>query len=154
MIRLAQAKFPDDEPAVRELFLEYADSLPFSLRFQNWEHELANLAEEYGPPTGCLILAFEADIPAACVALRSFSESVCEMKRLYVRPACRGLGLGKRLARTIVAEARKLKYQRMVLDTVPQMTEAVALYRALGFREIPPYRFNPMLGALFMELTL
>ena len=154
MIRLAQAKFPADESAVRELFLEYAASLPFSLRFQNWEHELANLAEGYGPPEGSLILAFEEDAPAGCVALRRYGESVCEMKRLYLRSGYRGQKLGKRLAQAIVAEARKLKYQRMVLDTVPQMSEAIALYRDLGFREIPPYRFNPVPGALYFEITL
>ena len=154
MIRIAQAKFPDDEPAVRELFLEYAASLPFNLRFQNWEHELAHLAEEYGPPSGCLILAFEAKTPTACIALRRFEDGICEMKRLYVRPAFRGLGLGRRLAQAILDEARKLQYQRMVLDTVPQMIEAITLYRSLGFREIPPYRLNPIPGALYFEITL
>jgi ribosomal protein S18 acetylase RimI-like enzyme len=154
MIKLAQAKLPDDESVVRELFLEYAASLPFSLRFQNWEHELAHLAEEYGSPTGCLILATEADNLAGCVALRRISESVCEMKRLYVRPGYRGLGLGRRLAQVILDEARKLQYQRMVLDTVPQMIEAIALYRALGFREIPAYRHNPVPGALYFEIAL
>ncbi len=154
MIRLAQAKFPDDASAVRELFLEYADSLDFSLDFQDFKHELASLAKEYGPPEGSLILAFVDDVPAGCVALRKFSEGVCEMKRLYVRPAYRGLSLGKRLARAIMEEARKLQYQRMVLDTVPQMAEAIALYRALGFREIAPYRFNPIPGALYFEMSL
>ena len=154
MIRLAQVKFPDDEPAVRELFLEYADSLDFSLNFQDFEHELACLAEEYGPPKGGLLLAFEEESPAGCVALRRFSAGVCEMKRLYVRPAFRGLGLGRRLAQAIMDQARELQYQQMVLDTVPQMAEAIALYRALGFREIPPYRYNPIPGALYFEISL
>jgi putative acetyltransferase len=154
MIRLAQAKFPADESAVRGLFLEYAESLDFSLDFQNFEHELASLAQEYAAPEGCLLMAFVDDAPAGCVALRRFSEGVCEMKRLYARPACRGMGLGKRMAQAIMDEARKLKYQRMILDTVPQMLEAIALYRALGFRETPPYRYNPIPGALYFEIIL
>jgi putative acetyltransferase len=144
-----------DIPQVRKLFLEYAQSLGFSLCFQNFDQELAGLPGEYSPPHGRLLLAMVAQEFAGCVALRRLEPGICEMKRLYLRPAFRGRGLGRALAENIIAEARQIGYPRMRLDTVePVMKDAVALYRGLGFTEIAPYRANPIPGTLYMELQL
>ncbi len=108
----------------------------------------------YAPPRGRLLLAFHGGRPAGCVALREIEEGVCEMKRLYARPDFQGLGIGRALAEAVITEARGIGYSRMRLDTVPSMGRARSLYRALGFREIPPYRFNPIPGTAFLELRL
>ena len=138
----------------RALFREYADSLGFDLSFQDFESELATLPGEYAPPGGQLLLARENEQLAGCVGVRPFAPGTCEMKRLYVRPAFRKCGLGRALAVAAVEAGRRIGYARMCLDTVPWMTEAIALYRSLGFVTIPPYRANPIAGAVFMELAL
>jgi len=140
---------------IRELFLEYANSLNFSLCFQSFENELASLPGDYAPPHGRLLLAGYGSEIAGCVALHKLESEICEMKRLYVRPQFRGKGLGRVLAERVVDEARNVGYQRLRLDTVETvMRDAVALYRKLGFKEIAPYRDNPIEGALYMELVL
>ncbi|HEY1801012.1 MAG TPA: GNAT family N-acetyltransferase [Terriglobales bacterium] len=137
----------------RELFLEYAQSLGFSLCFQDFDKELANLPGDYAPPDGRLLLAEYEGQLAGCVAMHKLEPAISEMKRLYVRQQFRGLQIGRALAESIIAEARGIGYQRMKLDTVaPLMSTAVSLYRMLGFREIPAYRANPIEGALYMEL--
>ncbi len=139
----------------RELFLEYAESLGFSLCFQNFDKELAELPGEYAPPQGRLLLAEYVGQLAGCVALHKLELDICEMKRLYLRSKFRGKGVGRALAQSIIAEARAIGYQRMRLDTVePVMRDAVELYRRLGFKEIAAYRANPIEGALYMELQL
>lgn len=152
---LVQAESPSQIAQARELFLEYAQSLGFSLCFQNFDKELADLPGDYRPPDGRLLLATQGEEVAGCVALHKLEGGICEMKRLYLRPKFRGKGLGRVLAEVIIAEARKIGYDRMRLDTVgPVMKDAVGMYRKLGFREIAPYRPNPMPGTLYMELEL
>lgn len=138
----------------KRLFAEYARSLDVDLGFQDFERELRELPGEYAAPRGCLLLALDGDEAAGCVALRGLGGAVCEMKRLYVRQAFRGTGLGRRLAQAVIAEARSLGHARMRLDTLPSMQAAAELYRSLGFREIAAYRYNPVAGSKFMELDL
>ncbi len=154
-LSFAQAESSTQIVQARELFLEYAQSLGFSLCFQNFDQELAGLPGGYAPPEGRLLLVEYEGQLAGCVALHALEPGVCEMKRLYLRPAFRGKGLGRALAERILAEARQIGYGRMRLDTVePVMKDAVAMYRKLGFKEIAPYCANPIDGALYMELEL
>lgn len=135
----------------KRLVQEYAASLKVDLCFQGFDQELANFEREYGPPEGCFFLEENGQ---GCAGLRRFADGVSEMKRLYVSPQGRGRGIGEALARSVVEEARRLGYRRLVLDTLPDMKAAQALYRSLGFREIPSYRFNPVAGTLFFEVEL
>lgn len=139
---------------VRELFREYQQSLAVDLCFQDFEAELARLPGDYRPPQGRLLLARADGEAAACVALRPVEAGTAEMKRLYVRPGYRGAGLGGRLVRRIIGDARDIGYSRLVLDTLPDMRYAQALYETLGFDDVEPYTFNPVPGARFMGLTL
>ena len=154
-MRFIQASSPNEINEARTLFREYEAWLNLDLCFQNFEKELAELPGAYAQPSGRLLLAFEDNELAGCVALRSLGDDVCEMKRLFLRPQFHGRGLGRELAKRIIEEARAIGYQKMRLDTLSeQMGSAIQLYRALGFREIAPYYDNPVAGALFMELTL
>jgi ribosomal protein S18 acetylase RimI-like enzyme len=154
-IKFIQAETPSEVGQARELFIEYSEWLGLDLCFQNFEKELAELPGRYAPPDGRLLLAISSGEIAGCVGLRKIGEGVCEMKRLYVKPGFRGLGIGKALALHLVEEARSLGYDAMRLDTLPlKMNEAIKVYRFLGFREIAPYYDNPVEGALFLELTL
>jgi GNAT superfamily N-acetyltransferase len=154
-IEILPARTADEIAAVKSLFLEYATSLGFSLCFQGFDRELAELPGAYAPPEGRLYLALVDGEAAGCIGLRPLqADGRCEMKRLYLRPKSRGLGLGRRLAKLIVAEARAIGYRRLVLDTLEPMKEARALYASLGFREIPAYYHNPIPGTLYAELDL
>ena len=157
---ILQASSPDHIEAARSLFNQYAASLNFSLCFQSFEQELGSLPGDYAPPEGRLLLAIVGTKPVGCGALHRLDdgagdERVCEMKRLYVQPGQRGSGIGRALAKRLIREAREIGYRYMRLDTVPStMAEAVKMYRRLGFGEIPPYRANPVPGAIYMELEL
>jgi putative acetyltransferase len=156
-LSVVRAESPEQIAHARELFLEYAQSLNFSLRFQAFDQELAALPGKYSPPDGRLLLAEYEGQLSGCVALRKLDkeEAICEVKRLYIRPLFRGKGLGRALAEHIIHQARQIGYQHMRLDTVgPVMKDAVAMYRKLGFKEIAPYCENPNAGALYMELKL
>ena len=155
MRQVFQATTDTHIEAARTLFEEYAASLGFSLCFQNFDQELKNLPGAYAPPDGRLLLATEDDQLAGCIALRKLERGVCEMKRLFIRPAHRATGLGRVLAESIIDEARKLGYTHMRLDTIPgKMDKAIALYHSMGFVEIEPYCQNPVEGAKFLELKL
>jgi len=153
-MEIVHAYSDEDVRKVRTLFSEYAHSLNFDLSFQHFQAELDSLPGEYSPPRGVLLLAREGSDMAGCVALRRLGEGICEMKRLYVRPAFRGRSMGKMLSKAVIEEGRVKGYKRMRLDTVPSMREAISLYRLLGFKEITPYRYNPEPGAIFFELVL
>jgi len=143
-----------DMAVVRLLFQEYAKGLGFDLCFQHFDEELASLPGRYAPPGGGVWLAWMEGMPAGCVALRPLTDGACEMKRLYVRPAYAGQGLGRKLAEAAVAGARQRGYAAIRLDTLESMTAANALYRKLGFGQIAPYCENPLAGALYYELRL
>jgi ribosomal protein S18 acetylase RimI-like enzyme len=162
MLTIRPALTAEDIRAVHSLFEEYAASIGVDLCFQGFAAELAGLPGDYAPPRGCLLLAFEmpgtagATAPRAvgCIALRPLEPGICEMKRLFARPEVRGAGIGRLLAEAVIAQARTLGYEKMRLDTLPSMERARALYAALGFRPIPPYRSNPIAGAAYLELDL
>ena len=153
-LRVVDGHTDDRLSAVRALFEEYAASLEVDLSFQDFESELAELPGDYAPPAGRILLALEGGDAAGCVALRPYEPGVCEMKRLYVRPAFQGTGLGRLLAEAIVEAGRDAGYERMRLDTLPTMEAARGLYRSLGFEEIEAYRPNPVHGTTYFELRL
>lgn len=151
---IAEARTAGDIAACAELFREYQRALGVSLDFQGFEQELADLPGAYAPPEGRLFLARIEGTPAGCAALRPIAGAECEMKRLYVRAAARGSGLGVALARRVIEAAREAGYARVRLDTLPAMAAAQALYTRLGFRDTPPYNDNPIAGTRFMALDL
>ena len=155
MKHIFQATSDEHIEHARTLFKEYQTGLGISLCFQNFDHELKSLPGDYAPPDGRLLLATEDDDEVAgCIAMRKLDRGVCEMKRLFVRPAYRSTGLGRVLVSSIIDEARKLGYTHMRLDTLPgRMDKAIALYRSIGFVEIEPY-YTSVEGAKFMELDL
>jgi len=151
---IAVATTAADLADARDLFHAYADSLGFDLGFQDVERELAELPGAYAPPRGTLLLARSGSDTVGCVAVQPLDEATAELKRLFVRDGARGSGVGRLLAERAVEAARELGYEAIRLDTVPAMEAARALYRSLGFREIEPYRYNPIPGTGFMELRL
>jgi putative acetyltransferase len=154
MTEIQTAILPDEIPVIKELFQEYADSLSFDLDFQDFREELETLPGKYRAPDGSLLIARENGETAGCVAIRPLAPGVCEMKRLFVRPAHRGRDIGRQLAVAIIEEAKRIGYKAMRLDTVEAMKEASALYRALGFQQIDAYYYNPLQGAMYFELKL
>jgi putative acetyltransferase len=154
MLEIIQAKTPAQIEDARRLFREYAASLGIDLCFQGFDAELAGLPGAYAPPRGRLLLAGDGQQLLGCVALRPQEGNACEMKRLYVRNEARGRGVGLALAQVVIGEARALGYDHMRLDTLPTMADAIRLYRALGFHDIPAYYRNPIEGALYLELAL
>ena len=141
-------------PEVRRLFREYAAWVGVDLSFQGFEREVEGLPGDYVAPAGVLLVAEVGGEVAGCVAAHRWNTGVCEMKRLFVREAFRGAGCGRALVESIVAWARAAGYARILLDTLPAMDRAQHLYAGLGFREVAPYRFNPVPGARFLELVL
>lgn len=154
MIEIRPVASDADLAAVRGLLVEYAASLDFDLEYQGFGAELASLPGAYAPPGGCFLLARVAGDAAGCVAYRSLGPGRCEMKRLFVRPRCRGLGLGRRLALALLEEARRAGLVEMRLDTHPSMKAAQRLYRELGFRETAAYSDTYLPGTRFFVLNL
>ena len=153
MIQIIDAQEQDQYQKVRELFMQYADSLDFDLEFQGFSQELATLPGNYAPPEGCILLAEKSGRFVGCVALRPLDCKICEMKRLYVRSGYRGQGVGRMLACSVIDKAREIGYEKMRLDTVATMNEARTLYYSLDFQNIQAYRHNPH-DASYMELEL
>lgn len=152
---IVPATRPDQIEIIRTLFTEYAQSLGFSLCFQGFDQELAELPGAYVPPKGRLLLASIGKDPAGCVAIRPLSSDASELKRLYVRPAFQGSGLGKALMDRILKEAREAGYRWIRLDTiVGKMDRAIAMYRRYGFKEIASYGDHPVEGTIDMELEI
>ena len=153
-IQLRRPQSDSDWSQARRLIEDYADSLHLDLSFQDFGRELEHLSREYAPPSGAFLLASEDGVTLGGVGVRQFAAGIGEIKRLYVIPAARGLGVGRLLAQGIVSVSRELGFVRLLLDTLPSMTEAHALYESLGFRPTRAYRFNPVPGTSFLELDL
>lgn len=154
MLTIVPAVTPRDLADARALFLEYSALVAEALCFQNFDAELAGLPGDYAEPAGALLLARDGARAAGCVALRRLDAETAEMKRMFVREAWRGSGLGRRLAAAAIDAARQRGHARLVLDTLPRLATAIALYRSLGFRETAPYLAAPTPGALCFELRL
>ena len=151
------ARSPNDIKIAKEMFREYQEWLGVDLCFQDFENELATLPGKYAPPLGEIYIARQNDDVAGVVAIRPVGEpdaGRCEMKRLYVREAFRGRGLGRILAELVVSYAADAKYQVMVLDTLPHLEAAIKMYRTMGFDETAPYYENPLPGVVYMEKIL
>jgi ribosomal protein S18 acetylase RimI-like enzyme len=153
-ITFKKATTPADFKNGKQLFRQYIQSLNFELTFQDVDRELEEIAIEYNAPTGVLLLACDGDKAVACAGVRKIDGSVAELKRMFVDPAYRGLQLGQQLLQQALDAARQLGYTAIRLDTVPHMQAAIKLYKAAGFYEIAPYRFNPIAGAIYMEKKL
>jgi GNAT superfamily N-acetyltransferase len=151
---VALAKSDAEYRAARALFAEYASTLGVDLSFQGFTSELNSLETMYGPPAGCLLLARGDSDFVGCIGVRRWSADSCEMKRLYVRDAARGAGVGRALVLAAVSSATSMGYRRMLLDTLSDMSAARRMYVALGFRECEPYCHNPIPGTMFMEFIL
>jgi len=153
-MNIIHVQTPQHIEETRRLFREYEQFLGVDLCFQGFEAELAGLPGRYGPPTGALLMALDGEHAAGCVALREIGQGICEMKRLYVRPAYRGLDLGRQLARSIIGQAISLGYSLMRLDTLDTLRQAMGLYEALGFTRTAPYYDNPLPGVVYWERAL
>ena len=154
MLNIAPAAAPRDIVDAGALFREYSELVAEALCFQNFDEELAALPGEYAPPGGVLLIARDGEAAAGCVALRRIDAGTGEMKRMYVRERFRGSGLGRRLALEVIEAARRLGYARVVLDTLPKLASAIALYRDLGFQEVGPYLASPTPCAICFELRI
>lgn len=154
MIDIIEANTDELVAKAKELFQEYSESLGFDLCFQNFDQELNDFPGQYSSPEGRLYLAVSDNQPIGCVGLRYFVNGICEMKRLYVKPHSRGKKAGRLLAEAVINAAKHIGYEYMRLDTLPSMESANYLYKTLGFKQIEPYRHNPIEGAIYMELNL
>jgi ribosomal protein S18 acetylase RimI-like enzyme len=153
-ITLKKAATTTDFENGKQLFRRYIQSLDFELNFQDVDRELNEIATEYNYPTGALLLVYDGDKAIACAGIRKIDPQIAELKRMFVDAGYRGLQLGQQLLQMAIDEARQLGYHSIRLDTVPTMLAAIKLYQSFGFREIEPYRFNPIPGAIYMEKEL
>jgi GNAT superfamily N-acetyltransferase len=153
-IRITEAVWPEDRAPIARLIREYVETLEADISFQDFENESTSLPGKYARPEGVVLIAWTADEAVGIVAYRPLERRICEMKRLYVLPRFRGTGLGRLLVEELVRDARSHGYRRMVLDTLPSMRSAQAVYTAMGFRPIPAYYDNPLPGVIYMALDL
>ena len=153
-VEIVQVQSAAEIETVRALFLEYERDLGVDLCFQDFARELAGLPGAYAAPQGRLLLAYVDGAASGCVGLRGIAAGICEMKRLYVKPCCRGRGVGRGLVERVLTEAARAGYATMRLDTLDRLTEAVSLYRSFGFHEIPPYNDHGIPGTVFLEFDL
>jgi GNAT superfamily N-acetyltransferase len=153
-IRITEAVWPEDRAPIARLMREYVEALEVDISFQDFESEHADLPGKYARPEGVVLIAWTADEAVGIVAYRPVERRICEMKRLYVLPRFRGTGLGRRLVEELVRDARSHGYRRMVLDTLPSMGPAQAVYSSLGLQPIPAYYDNPLPGIIYMALDL
>jgi putative acetyltransferase len=154
MLHIVHAVTPWQIAQARTLILEYTEALGIDLGFQDFEQEMADFPGAYSPPSGRLLLALDGADAAGSVGIRGLEPDACEMKRLYIRPAYRSHGLGRRLVETALEQARAIGYSAMYLDTLPEMGAAIRMYQAFGFQRTAPYYANPIPGALFFKLPL
>jgi putative acetyltransferase len=154
MIEIIHATAPCQIDQARTLIREYTDALGIDLSFQELEQELADFPGAYAPPGGCLLLALDGSEAAGCIGIRELEPGTCEMKRLYIRSAYRGHGLGGKLVEAALEQARAMGYSAMYLDTLPEMESALRLYQSFGFQRTEPYYVSPIPGALFFKLQL
>jgi len=151
---LILARHPSEYLAAQNLIREYADSLGFSLDFQNFEQEIDQLTSYYGPPTGAIVLTKAQEEYVGCTCVRNLGDGIAEIKRMYVKPNFRGQGFGRQMLLKAIEEAKRLGYRFLRLDTIPDMESAIRLYLSVGFYEIEDYTYNPIPGARFMEYKL
>ncbi|QHT65564.1 GNAT family N-acetyltransferase [Rhodocytophaga rosea] len=155
MIEIKEVQTENEYLVAADLFKEYASQLGVDLSFQNFNKEIENISQEYARPYGALFIAYTDDkIPMGCFGIRKLENSICELKRMYLRTEARGLGLGRQLLRKAINVGKELGYAKMRLDTLPTMLSAIHLYTNEGFYEIAPYRFNPITGTKYMEVNL
>lgn len=153
-IQTVQATTKVDFELAKKLMKAYATDIGVDLTFQDFESELEKVSTLYANPEGAFIIAYHNSKPVGCFGIRKIDSEICELKRMYLGRDVRGLGLGEKLLREAIQIATKLNYKKMRLDTLPSMNSAIHLYQKLGFKEIQPYRFNPIAGSKFMELEL
>ena len=155
MMELFEAKSPEAYAMAISLFKEYAAQLDVDLSFQKFDQEILNIQYQYARPEGILFIAYDQDQqPMGCFGIRRFEDSICELKRMYLKQEQRGKGIGKSLLAKAIEAGRELHYKKMRLDTLPSMQAAMGLYRKMGFYEIPAYRYNPVEGTKFFEIQL
>lgn len=153
-IRFGLAHTAHEFEDARNLYKQYANALDIDLSFQNFEAELNSLEEQYSAPQGAIVLAYKDETPIGCVGIRAHAPGIAELKRMYVHPEYRRYKIGMKLLNLALETATELKYTFIRLDTLPSMTPAINLYRSVGFYDIPPYRFNPIDGTVYMEKKL
>jgi GNAT superfamily N-acetyltransferase len=155
MLTLVEVNSEEDYALAVSPFKEYAAQLTVDLAFQNFNEELFNIRKQYGRPDGIIVLAYaRPNQLCGCFAIRKLEKEVCELKRMYLRKEYRGQGYGKKLLEFAQQQGRKLGYQKMRLDTLPEMQQAIALYLQMGFNDIPAYRYNPVPGTRYLEVKL
>ncbi|MFT4537108.1 MAG: putative acetyltransferase [Saprospiraceae bacterium] len=155
MVALLEVESDEEYKIAIELFKEYVAQINVDLSFQNFDREIKDIKYQYSRPNGVLIIGYDMENKAiGCFGIRRFADSICELKRMYLRKEVRGLGLGKKMLEKSNEIGKELNYRKMCLDTLQTMEFAIGLYEKNGFYEIDPYRFNPIEGTKYFEIKL